>query len=73
MCAHHCPRYVNFFGRLWHTVFFSLDGMKQLMAKHGFELLHIHPEPQGRMQGVMGLAQLAPDQRPTDAIDCLKI
>jgi SAM-dependent methyltransferase len=41
----------------WHTVFFSLDGMKDLMAKHGFELLDIRPAPQGRMPGVMGLAQ----------------
>lgn len=42
----------------WHTVFFSLDGMKHLMAKHGFELLDIRPAPQGRMGGMLGLAQL---------------
>jgi len=41
----------------WHTVFFSLDGMKHLMAKHDFELLDIRPAPQGRIPGVMGLAQ----------------
>ena len=51
------PALHQFFCPPWHTVFFSLDGMKQLMAKHGFELLDIHPAPQGRMPGVMGLAQ----------------
>jgi hypothetical protein len=43
----------------WHVAFFSFDGLKQLMAKHGFELLDIRPAPQGRMQGLMGLAQIA--------------
>jgi len=43
----------------WHTVFFSLDGMKQLMAKHGFELVDIRPAPQGRTPGLIGLAQVA--------------
>ena len=42
----------------WHTVLFSLDGMKQLMAKHGFDLLDIRPAPQGRVRGVIGLAQI---------------
>jgi cyclopropane fatty-acyl-phospholipid synthase-like methyltransferase len=42
----------------WHTVLFSLDGLKQLMAKHGFELLEVRPAPQGRVRGVMGLAQV---------------
>jgi SAM-dependent methyltransferase len=42
----------------WHTVLFSLDGMKQLMAKHGFALLDIRPAPQGRVRGLMGLAQI---------------
>lgn len=43
----------------WHTVFFSFDGMRQLMAKHGFELLDIRPAPQGRARGVIGLTQVA--------------
>ena len=47
-----------FFCPPWHTVFFSLDGMKHLMAKHGFELLDIRPAPQGRMGGMLGLAQV---------------
>ena len=32
--------------------------MKQLMAKHGFSLLDIRPAPQGRVRGLMGLAQI---------------
>ena len=43
----------------WHTVFFSFAGMKQLMAKHGFELLDIRPAPQGRTPGLIGLVQIA--------------
>jgi SAM-dependent methyltransferase len=53
------PALHQFFCPPWHTVFFSLEGMKQLMAKHGFELLDIRPAPQGREQGVIGLTQVA--------------
>ena len=52
------PALHQFFCPPWHTVFFSLDGMKHLMAKHGFELLDIRPAPQGRMGGMLGLAQV---------------
>lgn len=51
------PGLHQFFCPPWHTVFFSLDGMKHLMAKHGFELLDIRPAPQGRVPGAMGFAQ----------------
>jgi SAM-dependent methyltransferase len=52
------PALHQFFCPPWHTVLFSLDGMKQLMAKHGFDLLDIRPAPQGRVRGIMGLAQI---------------
>jgi len=52
------PALHQFFCPPWHTVLFSLDGMKQLMAKHGFALLDIRPAPQGRARGLMGLAQV---------------
>ena len=52
------PAVHQFFCPPWHTVLFSLDGMKQLMARHGFDLLDIRPAPQGRVRGIMGLAQI---------------
>ena len=52
------PALHQFFCPPWHTVFFSLDGMKHLMARHGFDLLDIRPAPQGRVPGLMGLAQI---------------
>jgi SAM-dependent methyltransferase len=52
------PALHQFFCPPWHTVFFSLEGMQELMLKHCFELLDIRPAPQGRMPGMMGLAQI---------------
>ena len=52
------PALHQFFCPPWHTVLFSLEGMRQLMAKHGFDLLDVRPAPQGRAGGAMGLAQI---------------
>lgn len=41
----------------WHTVFFSLDGMRALATKHGYKLLEIRPAPQGNEKGLIGIAQ----------------
>ncbi len=42
----------------WHTVLFSLEGMKTLASRYGFKLLEIRPAPQGRSRGLLGLAQV---------------
>ena len=42
----------------WHAVLFSLEGMRALMSKNGFELLEIRPAPQGRMKSLMQVAQI---------------
>jgi SAM-dependent methyltransferase len=52
------PAVHQFFCPPWHTVLFSLSGMKQLMAKSGFDLLDIRPAPQGRVRGALGFAQI---------------
>ena len=41
----------------WHAVLFSLKGMEQLAARHGFELISIRPMPQGRDPGLTGILQ----------------
>jgi hypothetical protein len=51
------PRLHQVFCPPWHTVFFSLDGMRTLVSRHGFDLLEIRPAPQGRARGLTGLAQ----------------
>jgi SAM-dependent methyltransferase len=52
------PALHQFFWPPWHTVFFSLTGMKELMVKHGFDLQDVRPAPQGRVRGLMGVAQI---------------
>ena len=41
----------------WHTVLFSIPGMEQLLARHGFRLLDVLPGPQGIGRGLTGMAQ----------------
>lgn len=41
----------------WHTVLFSIEGMRILLARHGFELIDIQPAPQQRDKGLNGLLQ----------------
>jgi len=41
----------------WHTVLFSLQGMRSLFERTGFELLEVRPAPLQRQAGYVGLAQ----------------
>lgn len=41
----------------WHTVLFSLQGMRLLFERAGFELLEIRPAPLQRQSGFVGLVQ----------------
>ena len=53
------PALHQFFCRLAHDSSVSAQPRhEQLMAKHGFDLLDIRPAPQGRVRGIMGLAQI---------------
>ena len=52
------PRLHQVFCPPWHAVFFSLEGMTELASRNGFELLEIRPAPQGRVSGLIGLAQI---------------
>lgn len=51
------PRLHQVFCPPWHTVLFSLGGMGKLASRNGFDLLEIRPAPQGRVNGLMGIAQ----------------
>jgi SAM-dependent methyltransferase len=42
----------------WHTVFFSSKGARALAERSGFKLLEVRPAPQGRREGLLGLAQV---------------
>ena len=42
----------------WHAVLFSIEGTRQIVSRHGFELLEIRPAPQGRLPGLLGLVQI---------------
>jgi len=42
----------------WHTAFFSVEGIRTLAPRHGFELIEVRPAPQGRERGLIGLSQL---------------
>ncbi len=53
------PRLGQVFHPPWHTVFFSLKGMKQLAYRNGFDLLEVRPAPQGRHGGLIELAQVS--------------
>lgn len=46
----------------WHTVLYSLEGMRILGERNGFELLSVHPAPQGRVGGVIGAVQVTLEQ-----------
>jgi len=41
----------------WHTVLFSIRGMRILLARHRFELIDVQPAPQQREKGLNGLLQ----------------
>lgn len=41
----------------WHVVLFSIEGMRALMARNGFQLIEVRPGPQARNRGLIGLAQ----------------
>ncbi|MBX7256845.1 MAG: class I SAM-dependent methyltransferase [Candidatus Hydrogenedentes bacterium] len=41
----------------WHTVLFTIEGMRMLFARYGFELEGVYPGPQGRSPGLTGIAQ----------------
>ena len=41
----------------WHTVLFSIEGMRQLFDRYGFDLEGVYPGPQGRSRGLTGIAQ----------------
>jgi hypothetical protein len=42
----------------WHVALYSLPGMRRLAEKNGFELTDVRFAPQGRMEGLYGIAQL---------------
>ena len=41
----------------WHTVLFSLKGMRLLFERSGFELVEVQPAPLQRQKGLVGVAQ----------------
>lgn len=51
------PELYKTFHPPWHTVLFSLEGMARLAERTGFTLLEIHPAPQGRNPGLLGVVQ----------------
>ena len=51
------PAVVELYSPPWHTVFFSLGGMRQLFARNGFELLEVRFTPSGRKGGGWGALQ----------------
>lgn len=43
----------------WHVALLSTGATEQLISRYGFRLLEIRPSPQGRLGGILGLAQRA--------------
>lgn len=41
----------------WHTVLFSIEGMKTLMARNGFEFVEVRRGPQAKGPGMTGVLQ----------------
>lgn len=41
----------------WHTAFYSIDGMKCLVERHGFQWVDTRPAPQHREPGLNGVLQ----------------
>lgn len=53
------PRLHDLFCPPWHTVFFSLEGMRRVAAAAGFSLIEVRPAPQGKSSGAGGILRLA--------------
>ncbi len=51
------PQLHQIFCPPWHTVLFSIDGMRLLMERHGFSLEEVRRTPQGREPGLTGALQ----------------
>ncbi len=51
------PKVHHTFCPPWHTVIFSIEGMKTIMARHGFDVVAIRIAPQQRDSGFTGIAQ----------------
>ncbi len=51
------PALFGIFDAPWHIVLYSMQGMKLIAERHGFELLEIRPAPQGRVKGFYGVIQ----------------
>jgi len=50
----------------WHTVLFSIEGMRRIAERNGFDLIEVRRYPQGRAQGLTGIVQ-----RLLDAANCV--
>jgi len=51
------PQLHQVFWPPWHTVLFSVSGMRALMEKNGFDLLEVLPAPLQREGGITGVLQ----------------
>ena len=41
----------------WHIVIYSIDGMKKIALRNGFEVIHVQPLPSLHSKGVIGLVR----------------
>jgi SAM-dependent methyltransferase len=51
------PPLIELYAPPWHTAFFSIDGMRTLLDRHGFDLVEVRFTRSGRKAGVVGLVQ----------------
>ncbi len=56
------PRLHQVFCPPWHTVLFSIGGMRALLDRHGFDLVEVRRTPQGRGSGLTGAVQRVLDR-----------
>lgn len=41
----------------WHIIIYSIDGMKKLALRNGFEVIHVYPLPSLHSKGAIGLVR----------------
>ena len=51
------PSLHHIFSPPWHTALLTLEGMRALASRNGFELIEIRKAPQGREKGMIGAIQ----------------
>jgi len=52
------PELRGAFAPPWHTAFFSVQGMRVLAERHGFEVVEVRPGSQGRAPGAVKFVQM---------------